>query len=172
MAVSAYEMIRTETVASSVASVVFSDIPQIYTDLVAVANPTSSSGTINLRIRFNNDSTSLYSETYVSTTNDAGTPYYSSNRLGNQTQIEVGYYVSTSTTAGRTTHIYNVFNYTNTNVYKTVLSTSFGNPSNSSTRTCSLYRSTSAITRIDFIPSSANFAAGSTFTLYGIKAAL
>ena len=61
-------------------------------------------------------------------------------------------------------------NYSNTTTYKTVLSRG-NNASNLVEAFVGLWRSTSAITAIDIKTQSGNFSIGSTFTLYGIKAA-
>jgi hypothetical protein len=66
--------------------------------------------------------------------------------------------------------IVNIINYSNTTTYKTLLGR--GNTSASRIQaTVGLWRSTSAINRIDLNIQGDNFAVGSTFTLYGIAAA-
>ena len=61
---STYTPIASQTLASTVANVTFSSIPQGYTDLVLVVSSSTSTNT-NLYLRFNNDSTSLYSDTVL-----------------------------------------------------------------------------------------------------------
>jgi hypothetical protein len=58
-------------------------------------------------------------------------------------------------------------NYSNTTTYKTLISRASRISLGTETLT-STWRSTAAINRIDVKPSDSTFAAGSTFTLYGI----
>jgi hypothetical protein len=63
-------------------------------------------------------------------------------------------------------------NYSNATTYKTVLSRSNVAASASVSANVGLWRNTAAITSIKlYVYPSYNFVAGSTFTLYGIKAA-
>ena len=63
-------------------------------------------------------------------------------------------------------------NYANTSVYKTVLlKNNDSGTSNTVSASVGLYRSTNAINAVNILPGSGNLPAGSTFTLYGIKAA-
>lgn len=158
-----YEPIATQTLGSAAASVTFSSIPQTYTDIVAVVKANDSNG--YLLVRFNSDSTALYSRTYVT---GNGTSASSARGTG-ETQ---GY-----TTAGTTTNLtnigqLNIMNYSNTTTFKTFLGRETL-PSGAAQATVGLYRSTSAITTVSFLSPSATatIAAGSIFTLYGIKAA-
>jgi hypothetical protein len=64
----------------------------------------------------------------------------------------------------------NFQNYSNTTTYKTTL-TRASLPGASVTAAVSLWRNTAAINSIEILLSSDNFTNGSTFTLYGIKAA-
>ena len=61
-------------------------------------------------------------------------------------------------------------NYSNTTTFKTTLFAERDAAVVAQEKVC-LYRSTSAINRVDFISGSGNIAAGGIFTLYGIKAA-
>jgi hypothetical protein len=65
--------------------------------------------------------------------------------------------------------IINIQNYSNSTTYKTVLARS-NNAATGTDATVALWRSTSAITSIDYYLNSGSWATGSTFTLYGIKA--
>ena len=166
-----YQAIATQTLGSSTATVTFSSIPATYTDLVAIlsvrgATAANSGGAL---FTVNNDTSSLYSNTRLYATNTA----VASIRESAQSQTRLGEIVWNSATSG----IFSVctihfMNYSNTTTFKTFLTR------NSSVTTdtlidqfVELYRSTSAINRIDFNCGGSNFATGSTFTLYGIKAA-
>ena len=160
MAVSAYEVISTQTLGSAVATVTFSSIPQTYTDLVLVANGAESANQY-VAIRFNSDTGSNYSQTRLY---GDGTTAYSDR----QTSVTFGR-LSAGDPTNRFLTICSIQNYANATTFKTWLSRSnidlvgaIGG----------LYRSTSAITAIQVLTVTADtFATGSTFTLYGVKAA-
>jgi hypothetical protein len=69
----------------------------------------------------------------------------------------------------------NIMSYANTSINKTVLCASRTGGDISAMddmwTSVGLFRSTAAISYITFVPSIGSFAAGCTFTLYGIKAA-
>lgn len=161
MAVSAYEVISTQTLGSAVATVTFSSIPQTYTDLVLVFNGTDSSGTNAFRVQLNGDTATNYSGTDLDGDGTSAT----SSRFTSIDYIRGG---GISTTNG--TAILQFQNYSNTTTYKTVLGR-YGTPASSSDTWVNLWRSTSAISSILILINAVNYAAGSTFTLYGIKAA-
>lgn len=162
-----YEPIATTTLTGSTATVTFSSIPSTYTDLVIVANVIQAAGNNSLRYRFNNDS---------------GTNYSATSLLGNGTaassaresSITSAYVVTSASTSLETVYILHVMNYSNTSTNKT----SIGRGNRASAEvdaTVTLWRNTSAINRIDFamggtFPTN-NMTTGSTFTIYGIKAA-
>ena len=76
----------------------------------------------------------------------------------------------TSTTAPAVS-IIDAMNYSNTTTYKTFLMRA-SDAASITLATVGLWRSTAAINRVDILMSGANvFAAGSSFTLYGIQAA-
>ena len=79
-------------------------------------------------------------------------------------------YVGLSDNTNFDINIFHLLDYANTTTQKTVLArTSVA--TNSSQVTCGLWRSTAAINAILLSPSSAQFAIGSDFRLYGIEAA-
>ena len=160
---STYEPIATTTLGSAAASVTFSSIPSTYTDLVIVINGAYvSSEDASPGLRFNSDSGSNYSETGL----DGNGSSASSFRDANATSAILG---SMSNTISTT--IINIMNYANTTTYKTSISR--GNNSANRVRAyVAMWRNTAAITSIQIITNATpNFATGSTFTLYGIKAA-
>jgi len=157
-----YTPIATVTAAGgSSTQLVMSSIPATYTDLVIVIN-TSTSANSNLVFRLNNDSTSIYSNTVLNGNGSAA----SSAR---NTNTDKGYFDSDAISANNFNYnaILNLINYSNTTTFKTTVSRS-NNAATGVTAGVTLYRSTSAINRIDFLTTSGTFNAGSTFTLYGI----
>lgn len=165
---STYTPIATTTISSSTATVSFTSIPSTYTDLVLVVGGLLQvTGGNSLRMRFNNDSTSLYSTTQIK---GDGTNATSTRETG-QTSTYAGGAIYSSANPGNA--IAHIMNYANTTTYKTVLNR--GNQAgNDVVAQVGLWRSTSAINRIDVALGGAfpgdNIASG-TFTLYGITAA-
>ena len=160
-----YEKIQSTTLGSAQLSITFSSIPATYTDLrvVIVYSPESGSAPI---MRFNNDSATNYSNTML--IGDGSTA--SSSRNTDRQSIYSGYSAATNQVAFSS---YDIFSYAGS-TFKTVLyDNSLDNNSYGYTiKAVGLYRSTSAITRIDLIGYAAvNLKAGTTATLYGIKAA-
>jgi hypothetical protein len=157
-----YEKIATTTASGSVSSITFNTISGSYTDLVLIIQATVASGGHNQELRFNGNSSSLYSVTRLAGNGSTAT----SSRLSNQTSIQIdteGYL--NQTIANR---VISIQNYSNTTTNKTLI----GRDNNASTGTgtfVGLWRSTSAITSIEVFAGS-NYSNTSTFTLYGIKA--
>lgn len=160
-----YDAIATTTLGSSQATVTFSSISANYTDLVLVFSATSVSGFTFVISRFNNDSTANYSYTLLQ--GDGSTA--SSTRGTNSSSPYVGL-VNTGTGSVNMYKL-QIQNYSNTTTNKTLI-TNGGIAGNRVQAGVTLWRSTAAINRIDLFPDGGDsFATGSTFTLYGIKAA-
>lgn len=163
MAVSAYEVIEAKTLSSAVASVTFSSILQTYTDLVLVLSTGVTTGSsTNVFFRYNNDSSALYSRTTLY--GDGSTA--GSSRGSGATEA----YAGQSETTIQSMSTLQIFNYSNTTTFKTCITRDSQASLVSQTRV-NLYRSTSAISRLDVHSASSTFIVGSTFTLYGVKAA-
>ena len=170
---STYTPIATTTLALASDPINFTSIPQTYTDLVLV---TYARGTLAATL----DSLVCYPNSTTGTSNASDTFVYtdgvsaSTGRDSNTSYNYWGSIPSASTTSGifgsAETHI---LNYSNTTTYKTFLTRTAAD-ANGSGRTAlsvSLWRSTSAITSLSIYAASANFAAGTQMTLYGITAA-
>jgi len=162
-----YEKIATTTLGSSTATVTFSAISGSYTDLILVCQIAQVASNNSPRIRFNSDTGSNYSYTYVKGNGSSAV----SGRDSNST---AGYLAETSgSTSLELITITHIMNYSNSATFKTHISR--GNRASAETdATVGLWRSTSAITSISLAMGGSfptnNFASGSTFTLYGIKA--
>lgn len=162
-----YEPISTQTLGSNVSSISFTSIPSTYKDLVLVSVFNRSAADTGSWFRINNDTGTNYS-----TTNISG--YGTSVVTGRDSNVNVGRYFRNL--ANQTTYNFimmNFIDYANTARYKTII-TKGGNPSGTYSgveRNVNLWRSTSAINRIDLILSSGTYNSGSIVTLYGIKAA-
>lgn len=162
---STYEPIATQTLGSTSSSVTFSSITGSYTDLVIVINGAITTGNPAVWMRFNSDSGSNYSFTRVT---GNGTSALSSYEVS-QTKANLASAFGMTTTY-ETNIIVQIMNYSNATTNKTTL-TRANTASLGTEASVNLYRSTSAITAIEIFPSSSTFTTGSTFTLYGIKAA-
>jgi hypothetical protein len=157
-----YIPLYTTTLASATDTVTFSSIPSTYTDLVLVSNiqPTSSP---YLFYRLNSDSGSNYSRTQLIGNGSTAT----SGRFSNESYM----YVATSTISGSSTFITQFQNYSNTTTFKTVLTRQSDTGGNVSA-IVSLWRSTAAINNLVITTTGySTFAAGTTFSLYGVTAA-
>lgn len=162
-----YEPIATTKVTgSSTTQIDFTSIPATYTDLVISINLVNGTSLNALFMRFNSDSGTNYGALNWGVN---GSTVFASVAGSNNT-IQAS---SSSINDNMPTFI-NIFNYANTNIYKSgfVRSTSQGNPrtgmysfgwaSKSAISTITLYRDSG---------SPGIIGADSVFTLYGIKAA-
>jgi hypothetical protein len=164
---STYTPIASQTLASATNSVVFSSIPQGYTDLVLVItnvkhNFAGSDTVQDNVIQFNGDTASNYSFTQI--TGDGSTA--TSTRGSNQTGIAGAYPMASAGVAG--SMVININNYSNTTTYKTVLVRS--STDTSARFYVNLWRGFSAITSMNVAPSgSYTMSAGTIISLYGIQ---
>lgn len=163
-----YEVINTQTLGTATADVYFNSIPQTYTDLVLVISGNSASY-FNTAFRLNSDSGSNYSWTELYSTGSSVV----SGRISSNTFGRFDNYGGMDTT-GRNIIVANFMNYSNSTTYKTVIdrANNAGGTYPGAQINMNLWRNTAAITAINVLSSTgANFSIGSTFTLYGIKAA-
>jgi hypothetical protein len=167
---STYVPIATQILSTATSSINFSGIPQTYTDLVLVCSirDTAAGTQINPLMTFNGDSGSNYSWTRLH--GNEGNQVVS-GRATNQTTISIGETPGAGSTSGYFSPIIVTLpNYSNTSTNKNAIAR-FSNIGGAvqAGMLVGLYRSTSAITSI-LITAGANFASGSTFTLYGVGA--
>jgi len=166
---STYEPIASTTLTNSTtASVTFGSggtLPQTYTDLILVINSRLTTGGYLHRIRFNGDTGSNYSYTTLhGNGSSAGSFRASSQAYG------LLNYFGIATDTKPDTVVVHIMSYANTNVFKTVLSSAAGEGYGVD-RMVNLWRSTSAITSLEVYQVTPFYSSGSTFSLYGIKAA-
>jgi hypothetical protein len=160
-----YEPIATQTLGTAVPSITFSAIPQTYTDLVLVVQVLSNSTNDDMFMQFDSDTGGNYSHVVL-----RGQGTSASSSLGtNTTGARFSDQGSPRTTSSMIS-VVNLQNYSNSTTYKLVISRS-NNGSWGLDLFASIWRSTSSIDSIKVYPASGNMAVGSTFTLYGIKAA-
>lgn len=158
--------IATNTLASATGTVTFSNLPQTYTDLILVFQVQRSTATgTYLQMRLNSDSGSNYSTTFLYGTGSSAGSWRDSNR----TDINLDYYAAPTNSSWSNRNI-SINNYSNSTTYKTVINRA-NDASQGTDAGVHLWRSTAAINTITLTMPSNNFVTGSTFTIYGIKAA-
>ena len=165
-----YEPIATTTLGSNAATAVFSSIPQTYTDLVIVLDfRFTQSGGRFAGVLCNGDSGSNYQTAYYAGSGSGTlTATFADNclRLGNG-----------SNNSERTLIQGHIFGYANTTSYKSSIGRASTNEyaifygSNWRGSTGSSFQAITSLTVMCDTSSSNAFLAGSTFTIYGIKAA-
>jgi hypothetical protein len=153
--------IATNTLSATASSITIGNLPQNYTDLFIVVSPIATSQ-LNVRVRVNSDIGSNYSYTYLVGSGSAT----ESSRSSNSDSVDTG----TVPTGQPMTMSFNLLNYSNSTTYKTIINRS-SSASNTVGIFCALWRNTAAINSITFNTTTSTFAAGSIFTIYGIKAA-
>lgn len=167
---SSIEYINSVTLTSSAASVQFNNIPNNYQDLVVTVFGTSTGSGSEWYMWPNSDSAS--NETKFSRTYLAGTG--SSAISGRQNPGNNGGFAASigwATNAGVNTSIVQIMNYSSTSMNKTSLvSMNLISSVGYVTEQINLYLSTSPISSLLFgLYTGQDFAARSTFTLWGIK---
>lgn len=167
---STYTPIASYTVPSVQSSYTFTSIPSTYTDLVLVYTGTLSSADY-VCVRVGNGSI------------DTGSNYSHTNLVGNGSSPSSGrssnatYFFTDPQNTNQANMVINFQNYANTTTYKTALMRwnvpqSDGGATGTTGAEVALWRSTSTINQIRVLTyAGQNFSVGSTFTLYGIKAA-
>jgi hypothetical protein len=159
-----YDKIATTTLSSAASSIDFTSIAASWTDLRVVFTWVPSATSLNLRIRLNGDSTTLYSDTYINgdgTAATSGKDTASNSWTVNQVQ-------NPSATIPTFTTV-DIFSYAGS-TFKTGLITNQNDKNGTGIvqYEVGLYRSTTAITQVNLVASSGTFNIGSTATLYGI----
>lgn len=170
MATNTYVALAHTTVTVANAStIVFDSIPSTYTDLRVVVSGNAESGINNAYISFNNDTTL---NTGSGTTLIGNGTTATSSRRANDSVIYMTVPLATSSTT-KSIWTIDIMNYTSTNMFKTVL-WRHSDAGNRTQAGVGLKQLTDAITRLDIAcgtgVNKGNWAVGSTFSLYGIKA--
>ena len=167
-----YEAIQTITLGSDQNDITFSSIPATYTDLVFIvqAQSTAAGSNVNgMRCRINGDTGNNYS--YLAVAGDG-----TDDNSGFETNVDyfIPDQIPQTSNPSRNLCIFSVMNYTNTSVYKSILSK--GNTNIITTANIGLWRSTSVVNSVSisrnfFIDGTSKVKSGSIVSLYGIKAA-
>lgn len=161
-----FELLASVSLSATAATVSFTSIPQTYKHIQIRSFSRNSSGDYQL-IRFNGDTSANYAWHQL---RGSGSGAATAARVSNTTYGEIPFNAYNSLSANIFgACVTDILDYSNTTTFKTVRS--FGgadaNGSGSLVLASSLWRSTSAITRIDLYPDS-NYLQYSNFALYGI----
>jgi hypothetical protein len=160
-----YTPLQSIQLASSSATVTFSNIPQNYQDLVLVLSVrgTTATNDIDVSAILNGDTSSIYSNTRIYGTGSAA----GTQRGTGLAYLRLGNMAGSGSYNSYTPIILNIQNYSNATTFKTTLGRS-NNPDRIIDGYVNLWRSTAAVTSVR-LEASSNFDIGSTFDLYGIS---
>lgn len=162
-----YEPIQTTTLTSAQSNITFSSIPSTYTDLRVVVVNTSSSAN-NQGFRFNSDTGTNYSSTYLYGNGSTA----ASGRYTSATYIHFASDIVVGPTTYPAFSTLDIFSYAGSTFKSCLLTTSLDlNGSGEVVRRVGLWRSTSAINEVVLMRTSGDYSIGTTATLYGIKSA-
>ena len=163
-----YEPLATTTLTSAQSTITLSSISGSYTDLRVVIRAIGSGTGGYIVTRYNSDTATNYSTTQL-----YGTGAAAASTRGSNNTFNWNLYQSWTDDGGVALCVIDILGYSGS-TYKTTLSTASNDKNGSGTveRNVSLWRSTSAITSIEFRTDSArSYGIGTMVTLYGIKAA-
>jgi hypothetical protein len=161
MPTNTYVALRKETVASATDTITF-DLTGItgYNDLVIAGDYKTATANLDVRMRFNSDTSTNYSSYYIA--GNTGVSLGQSN-----TSTYIGGYWTIGTSTNSNASIIHISNYNKTTTFKSVLHR-VSSAEKEVVATTGLWRNTAAITSVT-VYSNGNFAVGSTFSLYGIS---
>ena len=161
-----YDLLASSVLASSASSVTFSSISQDYRDLILVIDPVTTTTWAAVYFQVNGDTANNYTMVRMSGDSSGATSGTSGSTgqffgTGNDSYIGVAQgYLMTS----------HFMDYSATDKHKTVLTRINNAARPALDAMAQRWASTSAITSIRVYLSNDNYAAGSTFYLYGISA--
>lgn len=159
-----YNAIATTTLSSSASTITFNSIPATYTDIRIQIIPVGATG--GCRLQFNGDTGTNYSRTALQGTGTTTNTDFAST----VDRISLEYYGMDATEPSF--YAADIFSYAGSTL-KTLLGTASERYTSAGTASVrvGMWRSTSAITRLDLYTVGTAFQAGTTATLFGIKAA-
>jgi hypothetical protein len=175
---SAYFPIATTTLATTTSSITFSSIPQTYTHLQIRGVAQGNSPSVNsetFRIQLNGDTAANYS-----THGPYGSSYSGSGGVGTTGVINAASATAISAfdfprdnSSYFAPIVYDILNYTNTSIYKTVRSIAGTDMNQTGYSWLGIYSglwlNTAAVTSVRVFPNADSWKANTKFTLYGIK---
>ena len=167
-----YQLIASNTLTSSAASVTFSSIPNTFTDLIVKFSVRATDASDWMIVKLNNITTNTYSETWLRGTGSAAssarqgsTNYYGGN--GNDLLINLS--GSTSNTFTNGEMYIPSYTVSSNKPVSFFMATENNATAADMTALAGLWRNTAAINQIEFDTAGTSFTAGSSFFLYGLK---
>jgi hypothetical protein len=158
-----YTPIASQTLTSAASSVTFSAIPQDYRDLVLVAVAAGST-TLQGRIRLNGDTSGNYNYVRMSSSGSAATSVSAASQTSGFISA-----IAQATTTGALQMNINIMDYSATDKHTSIISRA-DQSANGTEAFANRWANTAAVTSVQILTSTGNWAAGSTFSLYGIAA--
>lgn len=163
-----FDSIATLTADGTTQSLIFNNIPQTFTDLFLAVQVRSTTGAVSDSWQVQVNATSnIYSDVWMRGDGSSATSFRNTSTFG----CVMGNCPANNATA----NIYNaavvhLYNYTSTNMFKTMVSKSGSDRNGAGTveQVGGVARTTNAVTRVDVFTSSANMTSGSTVTLFGV----
>lgn len=161
-----YEPLATTTLSATSTEVSFTSISSSYTDLILASNVAMNSQA-DLFLRLNSDTAANYAYAFI--TGQASGSSVSSSRVINTGNVRMGYYALPQTEF-EFCNITHIFDYANTVTHKNWI-TRASAASKGSDFLYATWRNTNAVTSLTIKANTGHFLIGSTWALYGIKAA-
>jgi len=161
MATPTYDLLASTTLATAASSVTFSSIDQSYGDLIIIVNALGST-TLEARIRLNSDSGSNYNSVRMSGNGSTAT----SASLASQTSGSLSV-IADATTGEAILLKVEIQDYTATDKHTSILARA-NQSATGAEATALRWASTAAVTAIEILTSTGNWAIGGTFNLYGV----
>lgn len=163
----AYYQIASTTLSNTSNNVSFASIPSNYTDLVLVLSLKQSAASGSNPYFYFNNTTGVTCSTTLMYGNGSTT---GGTRFSSASTFPLFWWTNLTDTSFAFQSTVHINGYSNTTTYKPVIARSSDATKGTET-TANQWQSTSAISQINIAIGSNAFAIGSTFSLYGIKAA-
>jgi hypothetical protein len=158
-----YTPLANLTLGAAASSVTFGSIPSTYRDLICIVVAEGST-TLQGRIRLNSDTGSNYNYQRLSGNGTAA----SAERAGS---VSSGFLsaIAQATTTGALQMNINIMDYSATDKHTTIISRA-DQAANGTDAIANRWANTAAVTSVQILTSTGNWASGSTFALYGVIA--
>jgi hypothetical protein len=156
-----YTPLANVTLGSAASSLTFSSIPATYRDLIVVVSAAGST-TLEGRLRLNGDSGSNYNYNRMSGSGSAAT----GADAANQSSAFLSAIAQATTTARMQMNI-NIMDYSATDKHTTIINRA-DQAENGTDAIVNRWANTAAVTSVQILTSTGNWASGSTFALYGV----
>jgi hypothetical protein len=158
--------IQSNVLGSSSSTITFNSVPSTYRHLQLRVWASSSTLNADIYVYLNNESSSANYQTIYWGSNGSNVP-------GGAQSATPGAYLGLNATASGYpwAATMNIYDYKNTNAWKSMITNSGSDRNDTSTGTLyhhgSIWKNTSAVSRVDVVVAGATFVAGSVFALYG-----